>query len=231
MIKINKNEGFKAIDLTHTLTGDIPYFDGDCGFRLTIETDYKDCTAPDLFRTQQIQMHAGTGTHIDAPAHASIGAQTIDLLDIENLVADCVVISVEGEADENYLIMPEIVGKFEKENGKIEPNTLVIFYTGWDKFWNDKEKYRNNLKFPSVHESTAELLLERNIAGLGVDTLSADTGANGFPVHRAILGAGQYLVENIANAKSLPRTGAKVFVMPMKIKDATEAPIRLIALI
>jgi kynurenine formamidase len=84
-------------------------------------------------------------------------------------------------------------------------------------------------KFPSVHENVAKLLLERGVTGIGIDTLSADTGADGFPVHRAILGAGKYLVENVANAKELPPTGAKIAVLPMKIKDGTEAPIRLIA--
>jgi kynurenine formamidase len=95
--------------------------------------------------------------------------------------------------------------------------------------WDNKEKYRNNLQFPSIHEDTAKLLLERNIAGLGVDTLSADTGKNGFPVHRAILSAGKYLVENIANANTLPSVGAKICVLPIKIKEGTEAPVRLLA--
>ena len=107
----------------------------------------------------------------------------------------------------------------------------MILYTGWEKYWHNGEKYINNHKFPSIDKSTALLLLERNISGLGIDTLSADTGANGFPVHQAILGAGKYLVENITNAKALPPVGAKTFVLPIKIKDATEAPIRLIAII
>ena len=82
-----------------------------------------------------------------------------------------------------------------------------------------------------MHVSTAKLLLKRNIAGLGIDTFSADTGADGFPVHLAVLGADKYLVENVANAKKLPPTGAKSFVLPMNIKDGTEASIRLIALL
>ena len=75
------------------------------------------------------------------------------------------------------------------------------------------------------------MLLERGITGIGTDTLSVDTGLQEFPVHRAVLGAGKYLVENIANAKQLPATGAKILILPMKIKDGTEAPIRLIALV
>ena len=110
-------------------------------------------------------------------------------------------------------------------------HTFVIFYTGWEKFWDTPTQYINGHEFPSVHPDTAKLLLERDIAGIGIDTLSPDTGKDGFPVHRAVLGAGKYLVENIANAKELPESGAKSLVMPMKIKDGTEAPVRLVALV
>lgn len=222
-------KNIEIIDLTHTLSGDVPTWDGSCGFDLSINTDYKDCTPPDLFRTQKISCGTGIGTHMDAPAHCFQGSKTIDMFEMENLATDCVVIKVDSVADENFIIMPEVVEQFEKEHGQIQPNTFIIFYTGWSKYWPDKEKYRNNLQFPSVHENTAKLLLERDIVGLGVDTLSADTGKGGFPVHRAILGAGKYLVENIANAGAMPVVGAKILVFPMKIKDATEAPVRLVA--
>ena len=230
MLVNNMNKEFKIIDLTHTLTPSIPTWDGDCGFELMTSCDYTDCTAPDLFRVQKVRCGAGIGTHMDAPAHVVPDARTIDQLELDELVSDCAVIDVSADADENYIAMPEVVEKFEKEHGTIPAGSFVIFYTGWDKYWHDKEKYINDHKFPSVHEDTAKLLLERGITGLGIDTLSADTGANGFLVHRAILGAGKYLVENIANAQSLPPTGAKTFVLPMKIGEGTEAPIRLIAI-
>lgn len=221
----------KAIDLTHQLSPEIPSWNGNLGFELSIETDYKDCTPPDLFRTQKINSISGIGTHMDAPAHVVPGGRTIDQLALEELVTDCVVVDVSAEANQDYLLMPSAIEKFESEHGKIKPNSFVIFYTGWDKFWDDRNKYHNEHKFPSVDPSTAELLLKRNIAGLGIDTFSTDTGINGFPVHRAILGADKYLVENIANAKELPPVGARILVLPMKIKDGTEAPIRLIALV
>jgi len=225
------NKEFKIIDLTHSLSESIPTWDGDCDFELSIIVDYKDCISPDLFRAQKIKCGIGIGTHIDAPAHFIPNGRTIDKLTPEELVIDCVVIDVSSEADTNYTIMPDAVEKFEKKYGKIKSNSLVIFYTGWDKRWGNREKYNNNHKFPSVSLSTAKLLLKRNIVGLGIDTLSADTGKNGFPVHHAILGADKYLVENIANAKELPSVGAKILVLPIKIKDGTEAPIRLIALV
>lgn len=225
------NKEFKIIELTHGLLPEIPTWDGTCDFHLHQTLDYGDCTPPNLFRKHEIKMQLGTGTHMDAPAHVIAGGRTVDKLNLEELVCDCVMIDVSAKADSNYVIMSAIVDAFEKEHGEIKPNSFVIFYTGWDKSWDNIEKYRNDYKFPSVDISTAELLLRRNIAGLGVDTLSADTGANGFPVHQAILGADKYLVENVANAKELPPMGAKIFVLPIKIKNATEAPVRLIATI
>ncbi len=225
------NKNFKIIDLTHQLSPEIPTWDGSCGFELAINTDYKDCTPPDLFRTQRVKCGAGIGTHMDAPAHVKEGGMTIDALNLEALITDCVVIDVSTEADAHYMIMPEVIEKFEKDHGEIKPDSFVIFYTGWDMHWENRQDYINDHRFPSVDKSTAHLLLKRNIRGLGIDTLSADTGANGFPVHQAILGANKYLVENIANAKGLPPVGATCFVLPIKIKDGTEAPIRLIALV
>jgi kynurenine formamidase len=49
-------------------------------------------------------------------------------------------------------------------------------------------------------------------------------------VHQAILGSGKYLVENIANARELPPIGAKILVLPLKIREGAEAPVRLVAL-
>lgn len=221
----------KAIDLTHTLSSGIPSWDGSCGFELSVITDYKDCTPPNLFRVQKMQCNNGIGTHIDAPAHVIKNGRTIDKLNLKELITDCVVIDVSPKANADYVIMPETIKEFEKKYGKIKSNSFVIFYTGWEKYWGNKTKYNNNHKFPSVHTSTAEILLKRNIAGIGTDTLSVDTGEYGFPVHHLILGKDKYLVENVANAKSLPPVGAKILILPLKIEGGTESPIRLVALI
>ncbi len=228
---MEKNSTEKMIDLTHTLSSDVPSWDGGSCFNISIALDYAECTPPNLFRVQKIETKAGAGTHMDAPAHCFPGGKTIDALLLESLISDCVVIRVDDVADEKYLVMPEVIEAFEKEHGKIQENTFVIFYTGWDKHWNNPEAYRNNLRFPSVHESTAKQLLERGVSGIGIDTLSPDAVGDDFPVHRAILGAGKYIVENIANAGQLPPLGAKIHIMPMKIKDGTEAPIRLAAFV
>ncbi|KJV56962.1 hypothetical protein OTSKATO_0032 [Orientia tsutsugamushi str. Kato PP] len=45
------------------------------------------------------------------------------------------------------------------------------------------------------------------------------------------LGAGKIIIENVANLDSMPPTGSFVMVLPIKIKDGTEAPVRLVGFI
>ena len=215
----------KIIDLTYTLNSSSPNWEGNCGFSPKFLADYSEHGC----RVHEYTMRGGIGTHIDAPTHFIPGSLDIASLPLESLIAPAHVIKVANKAHCDYRVTPEDIIDYENKHGAIATNSLVVFYTGWDKYWEAPKKYRNNLSFPSIHEETAQLVVERDIAGLGTDTLSADARGQDFPVHRVILGAGKYLVENVAHAKELPPTGARVYIMPMKMKDATEAPIRLIA--
>lgn len=217
------------IDLTHALSPSIPNWDGGCGFQHTVTTEYYDCTGDTKFRVQKLEMAAGIGTHIDAPAHCISGATDIANIPLEQLIAPCVMIDVSKKAHESYRVTIDDIFEFESNYGEISKGSFIIIRTGWDKFWNDPSKYRNNLLFPTISLEAATLLLERDMVGLGIDTLSPDNETDGFSVHRLVLGTGKYIIENIANAGALPPVGAHTFALPLKIQDGTESPIRLIA--
>ena len=72
-------------------------------------------------------------------------------------------------------------------------------------------------------------LAEKNIVGIGIDTLSPDGSNMSFPVHHKILGAGKYIIENLCHLEKLPAVGARVMALPLKIKNGSEAPCRVIA--
>jgi kynurenine formamidase len=222
---------FELIELTHPLSSSAPSWEGDCGFTHEIICDYESCRTPVKFRVQKINMYSGIGTHMDAPAHCIPRGLTIDAIDLNNLIAPCIVIDVSKEAHESYLLPTEAIHVFERKYGKIGVDSFVIIRTGWDAFWDEPEKYRNDLKFPSISQEAATLLIERKIVGLGIDTLSPDISNSDYPVHQAILGAGKYLIENVANSNELPPQGSFSLAMPMRIQGGTEAPTRLIGLV
>ena len=222
---------FMAIDLTHTINPSISTWDGCCGFSAVVKKDYADCKGIDKFRVQSFTMSAGIGTHMDAPAHCIQGAKTIDEIGLNALIAPCVVLDISKKADAGYILSTQDIEDFEQQFGTIQAGSFVIVQTGWSKHWSAPEQYRNSHRFPTIGRNAAELLLARNIVGVGIDTLSPDQPDNGFPVHRLMLGAGKYIVENIANAHNLPAIGSFVMTLPIKVEGATECPVRMIGLI
>lgn len=219
----------KLIDLTQTLDLQAPTWEGSCGFHVDIKLDYQDCTSDLPFRVQSLHCLAGIGTHIDAPCHCFPQSQDVSSLSLETLVAPFIKIDIEERAGENDSVSENDILTFEKLHGRIEKGSIALIHTGWQKHWSQKERYRNNLKFPHVSEKAAQLLLKRDVLALAIDTLSPDPGDSNFPVHRLFLGSGKYIIENITGTKSLPAKGKWLFVMPMKGKGLSEAPIRLIA--
>lgn len=222
---------FTLVDLTHSLTPSIPTWNGKCGFNHKINYDYDSCTTATKFRTYTLQMEAGIGTHMDAPSHCIRGGLSISDLSLEKLVSPCVVIDVSSRSREDYKITVQDIRDFEENYGRIQKRTFVMFHTGWGRFWNTPWHYRNNYIFPSISKDSALFLLDREITGIGIDTLSPDLPQDDFPVHHVLLNAEKYIVENITSLEKMPPTGAFSLALPLKIQHGTEAPIRLIGLV
>ncbi len=65
---------------------------------------------------------------------------------------------------------------------------------------------------------------------MGLDTPSIDHGqSKDFKTHQILLGENISGFENVANLDILPATGSYVFAMPMKIKNGSGGPLRIIA--
>ncbi len=212
----------RLIDLTHRLHPDIPTWSGSCGFCMEIKRDYDK-----TFRVQQMKMHAGIGTHMDAPSHRFDGGLSIADIPLERLFAPIALFNVSQSAKADFMLSCEEIKAYETLHGRIEPNSLAIVYTGWSRFWKSPADYRKPA--PAVSEEAARMLLERDIAGLAIDTLSPDRPDSDFPVHRILLGAGKYIIENIAGCAELPPKGSIAIALPIAAEDASEAPIRIIA--
>ncbi|KJW07421.1 cyclase family protein [Orientia tsutsugamushi str. UT144] len=217
---------YKLIDLTHALDSTISTWNGGCGFNHDVHIDYADCYGEDKFRVMKVKMHAGIGTHMDAPSHCIAQGRFIHDFDVNDLIMPYVVLDVSDQCHERYSLSAQDVTDFESKYGLIQKDSCVMVKTGWSKFW-----HTPNYIFPSVSSEAAELLLERGVSAISIDTLSPDRTEDGFKVHKTFLSADKIIVENVANLDSIPPTGSFVMIMPIKIKDGTEALVRLVGLI
>lgn len=222
---------YTIIDLTHTLTAEVPTWNGFCGFCLNVKENYDHD-----FLAQEMNMRSGIGTHMDAPAHRIQGGLAIDEIPIEKFIAPCCVIDVSDKAEADYQISVGDVEIYEKTFEKIPKGALVIGYTGWSRFWPDEATYRNvdaegHMRFPSFSAQAVEVLLKREIVGIAIDTLSPDPENSDYPVHQLILGSGKYIIENIADCSQIPPRGSYIIALPLRVQKGAESPIRMIALV
>lgn len=188
--------------------------------------------------TRSFWMLEHYGTHMDAPAHFPPGTTTVDRIAPERLVGPAVVLDVtrEAERDPDYRLSLRKIDDWEREHGRIPPGAIVVLRTGWAARWPDVTRYRNQdangtMHFPGFSVEAARLLLERKVAGLGCDTLSIDPGNSGdFPVHHLVLGAGVYQLENLADLRPLPESGAFLIAAPIKLEGGSGGAVRVLAL-
>ena len=132
------------------------------------------------------------------------------------------------------------IAAWKKTNGQIRAEPIVLVRTGWSTFWRDRARYMGtavpgdvrNLHFPGIAPEAAKMLAEHRVDGVGIDTASLDHGpSTNFRSHRILNGAGIYGLENVANLDRLPAAGATVVALPMKIRNGTGGPVRVIALL
>jgi kynurenine formamidase len=125
---------------------------------------------------------------------------------------------------------------FEGEHGPIPAGACCAMLSGWaakvagSEFKNaDAEGV---MHFPGFHAEAAALLIERDAAGIAVDTLSLDPGrSRDFATHALWLPSGRWGLEALANLAALPPTGATLVVGAPGIKGATGGPSRVLALL
>lgn len=183
------------------------------------------------------------GTHLDAPVHFAKGKWAADEIPIDHLTGEAVVIDVSGKAmkDPDYLISSEDIQSWEKTNGNIPDNSILLFRTGYGIYYPDAKKYLGTdergaeavpkLHFPSIHPDAATWLVKnRKIKAVGIDVASVDYGqSKDFRVHQILYGENIPGFENVANLDKLPAKGAYIIALPMKIKGGSGGPLRIIA--
>jgi kynurenine formamidase len=226
-----------VVDLTHTLNENFPFIPIPgitFPFKKTpIATIDKMGVAANRW-----EIHEHIGTQIDAPNHFIAGGLSLDQLPVRNFIAPPAVIDISERAKTNAdtSVTVENIKDWEKKYGRLPQGAAVFMYSGWDAKVYDGKAFINmdnsgTMHFPGFSPEAAEFLVrERNVVGIGVDTISLDPGNDKeYKAHKAWLKAGKWGVECVANLKGVPPVGATVFVGASKVGGATGGLVRLIA--
>ncbi len=204
----------KIIDLTHTLSPDMPVYPG------TAPPLFKPgCTIEaDGFAEKEITFYSHTGTHIDAPAHLLPGAPTLDQLPIDHFWGDALLLKVDQP-----LIEVQFLQAHEEMINQVD---FLILETGWSRYWGTDRYFGD---FPVLTPEAARWLTGRGLKGVGVDAISVDPmDTRDYAVHKALLGDNLVLVENLTNLAALTKATFRFSCLPLKIEQADGSPVRAV---
>jgi kynurenine formamidase len=239
----------KIVDLTHTLDPDFPVIIlppefGQCArFRMEEISAY-DHRGP-AWKWHNFTCSEHTGTHFDAPAHWISGRDlpnnSVDTIPLDQFIGPvCVIDCSEGASkDDDFELTPEVIQAWESDHGEIPAGSWVLMRTDWSRrrgaeYLNMREDGPHS---PGPTPDGIRFLIEqRDIRGFGTETVGTDAGQGNhytppFPAHFFLHGAGKLGLQCLNNLWELPPTGAMLIATPLKIKQGTGSPLRVVALV
>lgn len=244
-----RSGALRVVDLTQPLGPDTPViglpeiFASSPGVSLDVISRYDDKGPAWYWNTLSLGEH--TGTHFDAPVHWITGKDlpdnTCDTIPVGRFVGPACVIDVSEQVaqDPDFLLAPDHLAAWEEKHGRIPAAAWVLLRTDWSKrsgaedFLNVAEDGPHS---PGFHAETSALLAnDRDVLGVGVETVGTDAGQAGgfeppFPNHTTMHGAGKFGLASLCNLDLLPPTGAVVIAAPLKIVDGSGSPLRVLAI-
>ena len=234
----------RIVDLSHPFDEQTVYWPTAEGFKL--KKDFEGQTDKGYFyAANSFSTAEHGGTHIDAPVHFAEGRNSVDQIPLEQLVGQAVVIDVSAKctANADYQVAVEDFVAWEKKNGALPADAILLLRTGFGQRWPDRKSYMgtdergeaavSKLHFPGLHPDAARwLTTERRVKAVGLDTPSIDYGQSTlFESHRILFDKNIPAFENLANLDQLPLKDFHVVALPMKIKGGSGGPLRAIAIV
>jgi kynurenine formamidase len=187
-----------------------------------------------------------TGTHFDAPIHWVTGKDhpqnaTHNIPPQKFVGPACVIdVAARARANHDYLLTSGCVLEWESKYGRIPSGAWLLIRTDWSKRGSAQDYL--NVKSDGAHtpgfhpECVSFLANERDILGVGVETVGTDAGQAAtfdpmFPCHMLMHGSNRFGLASLTNLDRLPPTGALVVAPPLKIVNGSGSPLRVLAFV
>ncbi|MBM7572395.1 cyclase family protein [Aquibacillus albus] len=159
-----------------------------------------------------INLHSGT--HIDAPLHMVNDGKTFETIPLEKLVGPVKVFDLTSVEDG--------ITKKDLESLDIEKDDFILFKT--------KNSFVDTFDFEFIYlkEDGADYLVERDITGVGIDTLGIERSQPGNPTHRKLFFNDIIIVEGL-RLKEIEEKSYHMVAAPIKLVE-TEASLARVLL-
>jgi kynurenine formamidase len=199
------------IDLSRTIEDNLPVFPGDSPTRL-FQSRF---LASDMYNDHRLEIGMHAGTHIDGPMHLTESTEYISDLPVDSFIGNGCLLDARGQT---------LIGIRPEYEEKVEENSIVLLYTGWDKLFGQPEYFT---KYPVIGMDLCQLLIRKHIKMVGLDSPSPDNAP--YTIHKSLMDNHICVIENLTNLDKLfGHPDFEVIALPLNIK-ANGSPARVVA--
>jgi kynurenine formamidase len=184
-------------------------------------------------------------THVDAPYHynstiAGEPAATIDELPLEWFFGPAVVLDFADRADGDAIDTADVDAALARASHELVAGDIVLVRSGRDAFYGEPDYM---FRGPGVTADATRQLYDAGVRVMGIDAWGWDRPLNaqaGEALERDVPGvfwAAHQVdlpycqIERLVNLGALPASGFRVACFPLKLRRASAAPARVVALL
>jgi kynurenine formamidase len=246
----------RVYDLGQPYFAGMPHWPAHPPFLFGLTKQHGDMVGPagNSSAADAMAMGSHVGTHIDALCHFSCGGMlhgghavedlqsyggglkkySVDT--VEPILRRGVLLDLAGDGGplaEDSEITPQQLEATRKT--EIRRGDVVLLRTGWARYFEDARKFVNETRLPGPGLGAARWLSGHGIFATGSDTVAFEKSPVAeMPVHvHLLVESGIHIIECL-NLEQLAADGVTEFFfvgVPMKIRGATGAPVRPLALV
>lgn len=199
-------------DISMKVSYEMPVYKGKEAKRpiLKVESDFQSGTVYE----SKIEMNLHTGTHIDRSLHMLEGGETVETLNLNQVITKCRVYDFTHIQDK--ITMEDL-----KEKAIVEEEFVLL---------KTKNSYQENLlenDFIYLEKSGATYLKEKKVIGVGIDALGIERSQPEHETHLTLLPAGIVILEGVC-LKDIEEGEYLLVAAPINIIGAEAAPVRAV---
>jgi kynurenine formamidase len=132
----------------------------------------------------------------------------------------------------SYITADDVKRAIDITGVTIQPNSVVIYYTGWSRKWTRPYEYIRN--YPGMDRGAMEYLADAGSICIGADAPSIDSYLEvktvmAQPAHMVCREREILNIENLGRVDLIPKHNFFFIGLPLKIKRGSGSPIRAVA--
>ena len=205
----------KIIDITVSLTTEMPIWPGCKGIRITPTMRLEN---GDSSNVSEVDFNLHTGTHVDAPRHFLQNGTTVEQLPLDVLVGQSFVAHLPDAEN----VTPRNLTALNLPSG----TERLLLRTRNSELWAARAtEFRED--FVALTHDAAQWIVDKGIRLIGVDYLSVQRYGDDSRTHQILLGADIVVLEGL-NLSDVKTGFYELICLPMKLAGTEAAPARAI---